>query len=471
MVYFEENRSRTYYFNYVCFFDVQDTEISVKCFNREDEEYPYRWAKESTGGIRGRIITDMFAKLMCNSSIEGYYNITPPDFVTPKSYYMKRFTDTIIDPNSSPSTMLYAANTINVVPGSFPWNFLTRTLTASDEVSYSVTDAAAADFIAPASNCTLSGTLPQKLQIGQAKFTHDFNLYDPDDPSILFNSEVASAAESSATFNPNLSIQDTNAPGNLYYFTAAPFYYLYDTETGADLPVWNKTFNYSNYNPQTGQEETGRAHIGSIAALNAFGLYENPQTPPQIFLPVIKYSLTKQKNLPVTINTEKIAAGIQQTESLQTFRPTVIGEGIYTNNVSDIADSGILTPQNISSGYYGELKKAEQKKTVATLSAGDISEYTVTAAKDYQLGQICSVGTNTGEVFSIASNLWYNNTAEIQAILNRILTIKNRGKTQVKLSFLLNLSIKAGQVIDNYIITSVSHTAQNRLTTITAEGL
>jgi hypothetical protein len=152
--------------------------------------------------------------------------------------------------------------------------------------------------------------------------------------------------------------------------------------------------------------------------------------------------------------------------------PSAINEGVYRNQITDINNPSILSESNINSGFFGLIKAVEDKKSVGSLSAGEVTEYTVTTAKDLQLGQIYTIGNLQGEVYSVSSNLWYNNGVEITAALNRILTLQNLGKRQVKASFVINLDIKAGQVFDtDYIITSVSHSAAGRLTTITAEAV
>lgn len=459
-LYSRQSDNRKWDETYNLYFNLQDTEITG-ILTDHGTQLPLDMI------FNTRFAPDEFVRLICNPQITGHSAIVPPTIRTGKAYYIGKYKDV---QNGGPGA--YTDQIITFQPGSFPWNFLTRTAAGSEIESYSIDDSAPSDYQGGWTNGTISGQVPKKVHIGQAKFTHDFNLYDPDDPTILYNSEVATAAESTATFNPNLSIQDTNAPGNLYYFTAAPFYYLYDTETGADLPVWNKTFTYSNYNPQTGQEETGRAHIGSIAALNAFGLYENPETTPPLFLPVIKYSLVKHKNVKSEILTEKNAAGIQKGKPYQTFMPSAINEGVYRNQITDINNASILSDSNINSGFFGLIKSVEDKKSVGSLSAGEVTEYTVTTAKDLQLGQIYTIGNTQGEVYSISSNLWYNNGEEITAALNRILRLQNLGKRQVKASFVLNLGIKTGQAFDtDYIITSVTHSAAGRLTTITAEAV
>jgi hypothetical protein len=302
------------------------------------------------------------------------------------------------------------------------------------------------------------------------KFTHDFDLHDPDVPQHRYDSEVATTAESSATFDPTATISDPSAAGNLYYVTAAPYYYLYDTDTGAQIPVWNKTFRYENVDPQTGQISGGQAEIAGVAALNSYGLYENPSTPPQIFLPTIKYSLVKQKGIADAEPAGSVAVGIQQKKDRQSFRQPVLSTGIYRTQSVSLQDPNLLTDANLATGLAGVLAEVREKPAVGTISGGEISEYSATASRDKQLGKIIRIGTETGEVLSVQSSLWPADDAEIEAALQRILAKENRGARIKKCSFLLNFGIKSGQKYNNFIITAVTHDSSKGLSVATMEA-
>lgn len=456
--------SRAYDYIYKIYFGLQDTALSV-VLTDHGQTYPF----DNSSPTAWPWPTEM-AKLNANPTYSHRHPLAPPDLVYPAAAYRSDYTDTIDDPASSPSHMLYGDEHLAVAPGAFPWAFLTRTAEAAEVQTYDISDNAAADYHAPTEAARLQGAVPQKIAFGQVKFTKDFDLYDPDIPRHRYDSEVATAAESSATFDPTATISDPSVPGNLYYVSAAPYYYLYDTDTGTQIPVWNKSLRYENADPQTGQISCGQAEIAGIAALNSYGLYENPSTPPQVFLPTIKYSLVKQKGVADAEPAASVAVGIQQKKDQQSFRQPVLSTGIYRTQSVSLQDPNLLADANLATGLAGVLAEVREKPAVGTISGGEISEYAATASRDKQLGKIIRVGTETGEVLSVQSSLWPADDAEIEAALQRILAKENRGGRIKKCSFLLNFDIKSGQKYSNFIITTVTHDSAKGLSVATMEA-